>query len=184
MFPELSEIKKRRMRLAITQKKLARMANVSQSTIAKIESNLIDPGYDTVKCIFEALEGLEHNEDMRAKDLMNPRVVFAKPGERLREILKKMKKRNIEQMPVSGKGGPVGSVSEDSIVHFLSSYKGTRSILSLRVREVMADAFPMVREDANYRVLLELLNYNRAVLIAKQGKITGIVTKADLLKLR
>lgn len=184
MFPELSEIRKRRVRLGLTQKKLAQISDVSQSMIAKLESRRIDPGYSTVKRIFEALEGFEHEENTCAKDLMNPSVIFAKPNERLKGILKKMKKKNIEQMPVMEKGMVIGSISEDSIVSFLSSYEGKRNLFGLKVREVMADSFPIVREDAPYRLLLELLNYNRAALIGKKGKIIGIVTKADLLKVQ
>ena len=45
MFPNISEIKKRRKKLEITQTQLAVHANVSQSMIAKIESNMIEPSY-------------------------------------------------------------------------------------------------------------------------------------------
>lgn len=184
MFPNLSEIKKRRVRLGLTQKKLAQISDVSQSTIAKLESRRINPSYSLVKKIFEALENVENKENMLAKDIMNKKVIFAKPREHLKSILKKMKKWNLEQMPVMEKGTVTGSVSEDSIVSFLSSYEGKRNILKLKVREVMADSFPILKEDSPYRLLLEILNYNRAVLISKKGKIIGIVTKADLLKVK
>ncbi len=184
MLPELSEIKKRRLRLSLTQKRLADIADVSQSLVAKLESGKIEPGYYVVKRLFESLEDMEHEENVRAKDIMNPRVIFAEPGEKLGDVLRTMKGKNIEQLPVLERENVIGSVSEDSIVHFLSEYKGSRRVQELRVREVMADSFPMVKEDAPYRLLLELLNYNRAVLIMKKGKTVGIVTKADLLRVK
>ncbi len=184
MFPDLSEIKKRRVRLDLTQKRLAQIAGVSQSLIAKIESGKIDPSYSSARKIFGALEGFVHEENKTARDIMSQHVLSASPQEPLRSVLETMRKRNIEQMPVMEKDAVVGSVSEDSIVHFLSTYKGSRNILDLKVGDVMAESFPIVKEDANYRLLLELLNYNRAVLIARKGKVVGIVTKTDLLKTR
>ncbi|MFA5077178.1 MAG: CBS domain-containing protein [Candidatus Micrarchaeia archaeon] len=184
MLPELSEIKKMRMRSGITQKQLARLAGISQSTVAKIESGFIDPGYNTVKGIFEALEGLEHASELKARDVMSPHVVFAQPEERLKEVLGAMGKKNIDQMPVLEGSSLIGSVSEDSIVRFLSSYSGHKPVVELKVREVMGESFPTVPESAAYKTLLELLGHNHAVLIIKSGKAVGIVTKADLLRAR
>ncbi|MDD5337697.1 MAG: CBS domain-containing protein [Candidatus ainarchaeum sp.] len=184
MLPELSEIKKMRVHASMTQKQLARLAGVSQSTVAKIETGLIDPGYNTVKRIFEALENLERASEVRARDIMNQHVVFAHPDEKLKDVLHGMGRKNIDQMPVLEGGSLIGSVSEDSIVRFLSSYEGQKPVLELKVREVMGESFPTIQETATYRTLLELLGNNRAVLIIKRGKAIGIVTKADLLKAR
>ncbi len=184
MFPELSEIKKRRARLSLTQKRLAQLADVSQSMIAKIESGAIDPSYSFVKRVFEALEAFEHEENVRASDIMNLHVVSASPSEKLDEALRRMKSRNIDQMPVTEGERIVGSVSEDSVVGYLSGEGEKRDFRKLLVKDVMGDAFPTVREDAPYKLLLELLKYNKAVLILKAGKAAGIVTKADLLRVR
>jgi predicted transcriptional regulator len=47
----------------------------------------------------------------------------------------------------------------------------------------MEEAFPQVGEDAPLSLLSSLLQVYSAVLISKKGKVTGIVTKADLLKM-
>jgi len=54
-FPPLSYIKKMRKKFGLTQAKLAKMAGVSQSLIAKIESEKIDPSYKIAKKIFTVL---------------------------------------------------------------------------------------------------------------------------------
>lgn len=56
MLPSLDEIAKRRKLLGLTQKQLAKIAGVSQSFIAKIESGKIDPSYSKAKAIFDTLE--------------------------------------------------------------------------------------------------------------------------------
>src|SRR3989338_4468360 len=64
---ELHEIKKIRKSLALTQTDLAKMANVSQSLIAKIESGKIDPTFTKTKKIFETLHLLQNKEEKREK---------------------------------------------------------------------------------------------------------------------
>ncbi|RLI81888.1 XRE family transcriptional regulator, partial [Archaeoglobales archaeon] len=59
MFPEIDEIRKRRKRLGISQKKLAELVGVSQPLIARIESGKFDPKLSLVKKILKTLEEIE-----------------------------------------------------------------------------------------------------------------------------
>lgn len=182
MLPELSEIKKRRMRFELTQKKLAQLADVSQSMIAKIESDQIEPSYPITKRVFEALESLEHKENIKLKQIMRNNVIFAKSNEFLRTAAARMKAKNISEMPVMERGRIIGGISAESILSFISSIKGKRNVSKLRVNEAMGESFPIIKEDMDYQMILMLLRYNTAVLIAKKGKIIGIITKSDLFK--
>jgi predicted transcriptional regulator len=56
-------------------------------------------------------------------------------------------------------------------------------ISNLAVEEVMEEAFPQVGEDAPLSLISSILQVYPAVLVVKKGKILGIVTKADLLKM-
>ena len=47
----------------------------------------------------------------------------------------------------------------------------------------MEEALPTVSEDIPVEGIIPLLQQTQAVLTAKKGRITGIVTNADLLKL-
>lgn len=51
-----------------------------------------------------------------------------------------------------------------------------------RISELMEEAFPQVGEEVPHDVVVSLLCRVPAVLIAREGKVTGIVTKADLFK--
>jgi len=59
MFPPLEEIAKKRRMLGLKQAEIAKLAGVSQSLIAKLESGKIDSSYTKVKTIFDTLERLE-----------------------------------------------------------------------------------------------------------------------------
>ena len=53
---ELSDIKKLRIKIGMSQTELASKAKVSQAHIAKIENGKVDPRYSTVDRIFRCLK--------------------------------------------------------------------------------------------------------------------------------
>jgi predicted transcriptional regulator len=67
-----------------------------------------------------------------------------------------------------------------SVIDLIS--KNSDSLKSTKVREIMDDAYPSVPPSAYVETVSELMKHYRAVLVEKNGKSIGIVTKADLLK--
>ena len=59
-----------RRKLNLTQKQLAKLSGVSQSLIAKIESNRIDPSYSKVVSIFHALENEMNSKKQTIENLV------------------------------------------------------------------------------------------------------------------
>jgi predicted transcriptional regulator len=57
--------------LGLTQGQLAKIAGVSQSFIAKIESGKIDPSYSKVKTIFDVL-------DLSLEEIIRPKQYITK----------------------------------------------------------------------------------------------------------
>jgi predicted transcriptional regulator len=51
------------------------------------------------------------------------------------------------------------------------------------VAEVMDEAFPMIAEDTPISIAIPLLQHFQAVLTTKKGRVTGIVTNADLVRM-
>ena len=68
MTKTLDEIKRLRKKYHLTQQELAKRAGVSQSLIAKIEAGLLDPTYTRAEQIFGALENVEEQKELKAKD--------------------------------------------------------------------------------------------------------------------
>ncbi len=172
---ELSEIKKIRKNLGLTQTDLAKRANVSQSLIAKIESGKIDPTFTKTKKIFETLSDLENKEEIKAEELMNKKIISVSPGNDVKESISKMKKFGISQMPVIDNHKVIGLVSESTLLDALMSKKGKI------IADIMEESPPIVSKTASVKVISGLLKHYPMVLVSESGKLIGLITKADLL---
>ena len=51
------------------------------------------------------------------------------------------------------------------------------------INKVMGESYPVVAENTPIRTVTTLMANFNAVLVSKKGKIVGMITNADLLKL-
>ena len=172
---ELAEIKKIRKTLGLTQTELAKRADVSQSLIAKIESEKIDPTFTKTKKIFETLNDLENKEEIKADELMNKKIVSVNPSTDIKDSINKMKRFGISQMPVIEGNNVIGLVSESTLLDALMNKK------SKKIEDIMEETPPMVSKTASIKVISNLLRHYPTVLVTESGKLVGLITKADLL---
>lgn len=182
-LPELKTIKNMRKQIGINQTELAKAAGVSQSLIARLESGKVDPTYHKVKKIFLALENIGSGRILKAKDIMSKRVATIKSNVSVKDVAKMMKGKKISQLPVVDSGVVVGSVSEKTLIDKIAQGLNLDDLAVVPVKDVMDEAFPQIDENSHISVVSTLLEYNAAVLVTNKGRINGIVTKADLLKL-
>ncbi|MCK4968350.1 MAG: CBS domain-containing protein [Candidatus Aenigmarchaeota archaeon] len=179
MFPNISEIKKRRKKLELTQTQLAVHANVSQSMIAKIESNMIEPSYAIVCEIFEALNILENKNTIKAKNIMKKRTASLSPESLVTKSIKIMRKKEISQIPIIQNDIAIGSISEKTILEKI--IEDPHESKNMTVSEIMDAPFPTIDEETPIDMILAILKHNQAILVLKKNKISGIITKADIL---
>ena len=172
---ELEEIKKIRKKLGLTQTELANRAGVSQSLIAKIEANRIDPTYTKAKKIFAALSDLEKKEEIKAEQLMTSKIISVAPSDSMKEAIDKMKKFQISQLPVMEHNKLIGLVSESTILDSMLNSKGNH------VRDIMQESPPIVSKTTSIQVVSSLLKHFPIVAVSEEGKFVGIITKSDLL---
>jgi predicted transcriptional regulator len=182
MLPSLEEVGRKRRLIGLTQQQLARLAGVSQSLIAKLESGKIDPSYTKVKAILDALERLHTESEVLAEEVLHEGVIKVQKSELVSKAVQTMAEHGISQLPVFDGKHSVGSISEKTIVGKVSAGKDLSQISKLPVSDIMEEAFPQVGEDAPLPLISSLLQVYPAVLISTKGKVIGIVTKADLLK--
>lgn len=183
MFPlifDLRKIEEIRKKLGLTQKQLAKLAGVSQSIIAKIENGKINPSYEMVRRIVLALERYraERGGGLTAKDICTRDVKYVQVDDELVKAIELMRKYDISQLPVFDRDKPVGSISETTITRKLDKITSPR----VKVKQLMDEAFPILPEEASVSLVREVLMEYPAVLIQKNGEVTGIITKADILK--
>ena len=107
-----------------------------------------------------------------------PRVLSVAPQQTVAEALAEMDKFGVTQLPVIEEGRSVGSVRENRL---LAKVLGDRDLMGAAVGQVMEDAFPVVDVDTHSTDVIRLLHRNPAVLVEEFGRITGIITRHDML---
>jgi len=105
-------------------------------------------------------------------------LVTATPDERVGELLAKMSELGITQIPVLKDGRSVGAARENRI---LAKVLANRELLDAAVSEVMEEGFPIVDVDASSAEVTRKLQQSQAVLVEEYGRITGIITRHDVL---
>lgn len=184
-FPPTSEIRKRRKLLDITQAELAAASGVSQSTITKVESGKISASYDTVVKLFETIEMMSEQKknEIPIMDIATKDIVSVQETDTVNKAVELLKITGFSQIPVFSGDLPVGSISERSFFKFIRSGKTMEQLSRMVISEVMDESFPTISENISMDALSSILATSNAALISRKGKIVGLVTSADVLKL-
>lgn len=180
MFNDLKEIKILRKRLGINQKELAKKAGVSQSLIAKIEAEKIEPTYTKVKKIFDALKQMEEKEELKARDLMTKKTISIESKDLVKKAIRLMKEKGISQLPVMKDKTICGIINEKIIIDLIAE---GRDISNIEVEKIMGEVPPIISLNTNQKIILELLKEYSIVLVANKGSIKGLISKSDLLRI-
>jgi predicted transcriptional regulator len=183
MFPSLEDIAKKRRQLGLKQVELAKLSGVSQSLVAKLEAGTIDSSYTKVKTIFDVLERLQTKTKIQEEKIVPAHLVSVQENEPISRVVQLMKDHGYSQVPVFKGKQCVGSISEKSILRQILAGKDLAQISKLPASEIMEESFPQVAEDAPLSLISSLLQVYSAVLVSKKGNVTGILTKADLLRM-
>ena len=144
---------------------------------------------------------------MKASEVMTPEVVSVRPTTPIREIARLLLEKHISAVPVVGDADlPLGMVSEGDLVGRRDADRDARRDWWLDIlaegealnpefvamlhaaertaRDVMSAPVVTVDEDADIAEIARLLTTNRIkrVPVVREGRIVGIVSRADLLR--
>ena len=116
---------------------------------------------------------------LRSKPDHKGDIVSVTGGQTVRQALRLMHLHDVSQLPVMDGSNCVGSVSDWSLS--ARSLEDTK-LLDVTLSEVMDGPFPVVDDQQTAESVAKLLSKsNPAVLVRTNGKVTGIVTRSDLL---
>lgn len=108
------------------------------------------------------------------------KLVSLLPDNSLQQAADTFRKLGISQMPVIENGKIIGAVQEITIVHALH---GGLDSQSATVRQVMARSMPEVEVSVLLQEIYRLLLAgNQAVVVLKEGRLAGLITRADLMQ--
>ncbi len=108
-------------------------------------------------------------------------LVFVSPDELVSTALAKMNEAGVTQIPVLEENRSVGSIRESRV---LAKLLGDRDLLDAKVGDVMEASFPVLDVDTNLKEIRSKLQKSPAVLIEDFKRITGIITRSDVLDLQ
>ena len=142
---------------------------------------------------------------MQAREVMNSAVICVGPNKSVSEIAELLMRNEISAVPVvDGAGAPLGIVSEGDLtgarlrdrqrrrdwwLEMLAEGRGLApqfvdSVATLRARDVMVTPVITVGEHTPVEEIAELLERHRIkrVPVLRDGKVVGIVSRANLLR--
>ncbi|HXG43456.1 MAG TPA: pyridoxal-phosphate dependent enzyme [Gemmatimonadales bacterium] len=109
-----------------------------------------------------------------------PAVVSVAPSAAVRQALNLMNTWDVSQLPVLDDGESVGSLTEGTLMARALEHP---ALLDRPVREVMEPPLPVVEASLTTDRLASILTRESpAVLVRKEGKLVGIVSRYDLLQ--
>ena len=123
-----------------------------------------------------ALPRLIQLRNIKAKDIMSERLIICQRTERLSEILGRMKKMDIHELPVVEGGKLLGMVSYDMFIK-RKSLPLTTMVENLMVTPPKVDVNDSITRVAE----VMLVNNFRAVPVTAAGEIAGIVAREDIV---
>lgn len=117
--------------------------------------------------------------DSKGKDLRE--LIEVDPVTTVRKTLELMQQKDISQIPVLDRGKPVGSVHDSDLMAKVMEHP---ALVDSPVSAVMQPSFPVVNIDTQIDDIIKLMTAKRnaAVLIEDQQKITGILSRYDVIE--
>ena len=108
-------------------------------------------------------------------------LVSVRSSDTVALALEKMDELGLTQIPVIEEDRCVGSLRESRV---LAKVVRDRALLDSPVSEVMESSFAIVDVDASSNEVFRRLQTSPAVLVEEYGRITGIITRHDVLDLK
>ena len=144
--------------------------------INQVERNKIkEPSYLKIKKIYDYFENIER---IRGKTVEGKykEIISFKIGDDVKEVSKKMAKLGISQVPIYKNKICVGMIT-DRIITSISKIDAKNKKITQSSLEPVA---PKIQHNSFLRPVEDIFDFYDYVLVEKDGKIVGILTRQDL----
>ena len=173
---DIRNLRRLRQEAGLTQAELSIEVGVSQAYIARVETGSLDPKLSIVNKIIEVLN---RKRSTTGSELMTPTPVTVDARDTVSVAVSLMQEKSYSQLPVLRGTQVVGIVTEWDIIKNLQ-----HDLHEISVQSIMSDGSTlMVDETTAVDVILPLFENYQDVLVLNQGRLQGIITRSDLLKL-
>jgi glucose-6-phosphate 1-epimerase len=106
-------------------------------------------------------------------------IVAAAPTDRVREIIERLKIHDISQMPVLGGDKLIGMINESTLLTYLAAPGHT---VEDTIAPMINPQVTTVSSDVPAASLMSLFGSGQAVIVVDGDRVTGILTKLDLIE--
>ena len=105
-------------------------------------------------------------------------IIVSKSTDRVRDVIARMKQHGISQLPVLSDNKLVGAVTEVDLLRYLVS--GEQS-LDNAIGPIVESNYATVTSETKIELVQNLLNDARMAIVLDNDRITGLITKIDLI---
>ncbi|MFX1370164.1 MAG: CBS domain-containing protein [Promethearchaeota archaeon] len=187
MKSEGTRLAQLRSEAGLTQQDLAKLVGVSQSYIARMEKGTLDPKHSVVARAVNAIDDHVANRRMRGLfektkcgGVMTADPITVDARDPVSRAVRAMRDNDFSQVPVLRGSAIVGIISELDILEEIH-----HDLSQMSVQAVMSSEDPpIVSENAPVSKIIPLLLDYPAVLVQSRGRLMGIITRADIIKLK
>jgi predicted transcriptional regulator len=169
------QIKNARQEAGVSSSALAKASGISPSAMSKLEKGRLNPSYKLIYDVTEALAFslISKQPLIQIKDKMTKNVKSLSLSSRISEAKKIMRDNGFSQVPILDRhGGPSGLVTERSLLEHPDA---------MTCNEALEFSFAVIESYFSFERARRIARNVQALLIVKDGKLVGILTKADFI---
>ena len=166
-----------RKSLGLTQTQLADECGLTQSVIAKVEGEPVDPRASTLRKMVAALLRCESpDKPHTVGDIMIKEVAVLAPSDSVQSAIETMVRGGISQLPVVAQNGAImGLVSETSLLRVdVERHAAVQSVMQMN--------FEVVNVGVSIAEGRRLLVEREVLLITDAGVLCGLVSRIDMVR--
>ena len=173
-LPKVDDLKRALAQYGIRAGDLAREAKVDKSIVSKILNRKYNPSYEMMARLFGALNKMIEKGAEPVSDAMIRSIVTSDADESISSVIAKMRKGGFSQIPVISGGKFVGMVTERSLL--------LRKEGAARAGDVLGGDYMVVGPETPLDRVRQALATAQAVAVVRDGRLVGLLTKADVIK--